>query len=1270
MTLHKLAAGSGYTYLTQQVAAHDATERRQVGLASYYEEKGEAPGRWLGTGLAGLDLAVGDVVTEEQMKLLFGQGRHPRSDEPEAAAKGRGALGRAFPTFDATTLRQVTARAFSEHNTSRGLAWNAPIPVGERARIRTQVANEAFEQRHGRAPADEGELTRFVAKASRPAQVPVAGFDLTFSPVKSVSALWALAPAEIARQVEAAHEDAVGATLAMLEREVAFTRVGKGGIRQVPVVGLVAAAFDHRDSRTGDPDLHTHVVVSNKVQSLPGEGGRWLTLDGRMLFKAKVMASEHYNTHLEAGLVDRLGVHFSGRPSPEGKRAVREIDGIDPALLTAWSSRRQAIEARQRELVEAFRADHGRAPTAIESLALAQQANLETRPGKHEPRSEAEQRQAWRAQATAVLAREGKGPEEMVAAAVGAGWRRTRERGGDAGITAGGRVGTLQGRILERRGGDVRPQILAARVLSVLEASRATWQVWHVRAETLRQLRAAQVPLARLEEHAIEVERWVVQRFSVPVGVPPELGEPEVLRRQDGQSAHIVHGSQAYSSQAILSAEEELLALGLRRDGRQADASVVETVLATQSADGPSLDRSQTAMVRNLATSGCRVQVALAPAGAGKTAALRVLARAWEASGGTVQGLAPTAVAAEELGRATGIPADTLAKHHHETRTGADQATLDQAGGVSRRVGPGTLVLIDEAGMAGTRDLAAVVRHVVDAGGSVRLVGDDQQLAAVAAGGVFRDLAEQGYAHGTTVTLTELHRFTDPAEGVATLLIRDGDPAALEHYLDQGRVRTGDTGDVVEAAYAAWSADQQTGLSSLLLAATRDTVRELNQRARQDRVDATGQQPGREVTLADGTRASIGDTIVTRRNDRRLRAADGSWVKNGDRWHILTVHPDGALSVERHDGSSCTGAARQTTLSADYVAEHVQLGYVSTIHGAQGTTVDTTHTVLTGTETRQGLYVALSRGRQANHLYLATPAASRDGVGPEVQDTVVEPRQLLTDILARDGRALSATTVERGDAAQLLRQTVLAYQDALPVLAQQHLGHERMADLDDALERWLPGLTEQPAYSHLRGQLALRWVDGTPPRSVIEQATWYRGTQSLTEADDPAAALAWRISGATPPSYRDAPLPWLPDVPPVLWQTPETSGYLDRLTHRVHQLAERVAAEAQQVGGVDRLPWQRTLSPDVDDHLIGDLAVWRAAHDIPSTEPHPAGPPIKEPDAARHQLQLNRRLNALSSVSPKLRADAGSHNLQASQRRAERNALHEGASREASGPSL
>ena len=147
-----------------------------------------------------------------------------------------------------------------------------------------------------------------------------------------------------------------------------------------------------------------------------------------------------------------------------------------------------------------------------------------------------------------------------------------------------------------------------------------------------------------------------------------------MLRRPDGQSAHVVHGSQAYTSRAILAAEEELLGLGLRRDGRQVSPGVVDAVLVGQAGTGITLDRSQAAMVRTLATSGCRVQVALAPAGAGKTAALRVLARAWEASGGTVVGLAPTAVAAEELGRATDVPGDTLAKFLHQTTRSATDA--------------------------------------------------------------------------------------------------------------------------------------------------------------------------------------------------------------------------------------------------------------------------------------------------------------------------------------------------------------------------------------------------------------------------------------------------------------------------------------------------------------------------------------------------------------------------------------------------------------------
>ena len=162
--------------------------------------------------------------------------------------------------------------------------------------------------------------------------------------------------------------------LRFIEDRVLFTREGTGGVRQVNVTGLVAAAFTHRDSRAGDPDLHTHVAVANKVQTL---AGRWLSIDGRILHAAKVAASETYNTALEHHLTASLGVRFAERPGGDrSKRPVREIVGVDPELNRRWSTRRQAIDVRRAELAADFAADHGRPPGRVEMLQLAQQATL------------------------------------------------------------------------------------------------------------------------------------------------------------------------------------------------------------------------------------------------------------------------------------------------------------------------------------------------------------------------------------------------------------------------------------------------------------------------------------------------------------------------------------------------------------------------------------------------------------------------------------------------------------------------------------------------------------------------------------------------------------------------------------------------------------------------------------------------------------------------------------------------------------------------------
>src|SRR3954470_14484422 len=433
MTLHKLTAGDGYTYLTRQVAAHDATKRGFGSLGDYYSEKGEAPGVWMGRGLAGVpDFPASERVTEAQMVALFGEGRHPNAAEIERAGRLAGKdpqqvelasrLGAPYRVFEhANEFRRRCAEGFREHNITRGLDPVTPVPEEDRARIRTAVASAMFAESYGRPPVDARELSGHVARMSRQATTAVAGYDLTFSPVKSVSTLWAIAPPEVAAVIEQAHAEAVADTLTWLEDHATFTRVGRNGVAQVEVRGLIAAAFTHRDSRAGDPDLHIHVAISNKVQTLDG---RWLALDGRPIYKNKVAASERYNTRLEALLVDRLGVRFANRPGADpSKRPVREIVGIDGPLPRLWSSRRRAIEGRRSALARQFQADHGRPPTAVEALSLAQRANLESRPAKHEPRSHAEQRAHWRAQAVTTL-----GGEDQLRAYLGGVLRGTRGR--------------------------------------------------------------------------------------------------------------------------------------------------------------------------------------------------------------------------------------------------------------------------------------------------------------------------------------------------------------------------------------------------------------------------------------------------------------------------------------------------------------------------------------------------------------------------------------------------------------------------------------------------------------------------------------------------------------------------------------------------------------------------------------------------------------------------------------------------------------------------
>ncbi|HEY3410025.1 MAG TPA: MobF family relaxase [Propionicimonas sp.] len=1204
MSLHKLTTGWGYDYLTRQVAAMDSTEKGHMTLATYYDQKGETPGRWVGSGLVVIEgLNAGDEVTVDQMLSLFGLGDHPLTTQRLAALDDtaterdiRDAMkfGNRYGIYPGVSeFRSEVAERVGAWNVARGHKAADPVEPELLAEIRTQVGREHFRARFGREPLDARELSGFITRASRPVRNGVSGYDATFSPVKSVSALYALADPSISAIVERCHDLAVAEAIRFLEDHAIYTRRGRNGVRQVKTTGIVAAAFTHRDSRAGDPDLHTHVAIANKVQAL--DDGEWRSIDGRALFKANVMVSEFYNTALERQLTRALGVRFVSRPGGDPERPVREIDGMEPALLEHWSQRDKVITRRRKDLVADFQRRHGRTPTPTEQHDLAERATLETRQKKHDPRSLAEQRRRWAAEADQVLGR--GGTARMLSRALRPGQQEVQL------VDEGWLLAT------------------AAGVVSVLERHRSWWQPCHVSAEALRQVRVAGVP--DFESALDRIVDLALNRFSVLLSPAGDgISEPAVLLRPDGSSVYTVAGSAIYTSRAILDAEARLLEVAGRRDGMVAGERSISLALLASLANGTPLNSGQAELVRAMASSGSRLQLAIAPAGAGKTTAMSALALAWREAGGEVFGMAPSATAAAGLAEQLGGHADTLHQLTHGLATGRLPAW-------ARQIGPRTLVVIDEAGMADTLTLEAAVSFVVGRGASVRLVGDDRQLAAVEAGGILRDLA----ADHSALRLTEVVRFSDPAEASASLALREGSPDALGFYLDKGRVHVGDAGTTLDQAFAAWATDRAAGLDSLMLAPTRELVAELNERARAHRLG--GVMPIREAFLPDGNQASVGDTVVTRRNERRLRFSQQGWVRNGDRWTVVAVGPDHSLGVQ--NGRGC-----QITLPANYVRADVELGYATTIHGAQGATVDTMHGVLTGAESRQQLYTMMTRGRHANHAYVQV-------VGDGSLDSLVRlesvapptPTEVLESVLSRDEASVSATSLRRqeADPAALLQPAVDRYIDALGVAAEDVVGASRVAESELAADKQVPELRDCPAWPVVRSQLLLLAASGRNPLDELRLASEQGG---LAEARDQAAVLSWRLDRVA----LGGPLPWLTGIPSALAQHPQWGPYLEARSDLVRDLATRV----HEASGSTEQRWKDALPMELFPELVAQISVWRAANGVLEDDLRPTGPVQPATAAARWQHVLEDHLElenpvlrqwtaTLRRLAPQLRTD-------------------------------
>ncbi len=371
LSIGRIFAGSGWRYLAEQVSS---------GVEDYYSAdvaRGEAPGRWSGSA-ADLELGLSGVVSEDQMHRVFGLLIHPARPE---------LLGRAAAIYRPLAERLEVAR--QKHHERAGRTWiirEAEMVAGAETPERIESEHRANDARVSEEWAErEAAMRRAGERRS------VAGFDLTFSPPKSLSVLWAAADVAGRETIWAAHHEGVEAALAYLEREAAWSRAGHDGIRQVDTTGWVVASFDHRMSRTGDVQIHTHNAVLNRVRCADGQ---WRSLDSRAVYRAAASAGALYDRVREAALERDLGVRHEVRR--EG--GPREIVGVDDEMCALFSSRRTQIKGRLEEMVAAYREAHGAEPTQWVLARMSDWATLATRQKKEGSETTAEALARWRSE--------------------------------------------------------------------------------------------------------------------------------------------------------------------------------------------------------------------------------------------------------------------------------------------------------------------------------------------------------------------------------------------------------------------------------------------------------------------------------------------------------------------------------------------------------------------------------------------------------------------------------------------------------------------------------------------------------------------------------------------------------------------------------------------------------------------------------------------------------------------------------------------------------
>ena len=976
--LNYLLSGSGCQ------GEHQAdVEQGLDGPEGYYAkgtEHGTPLAVWIGEGVTEWGVEQGANATERDIRAIFGKHAHPE--------EYRQAIGAAKAYIDENGITGTAAQKLMNDAEASARRGRKPYEF--------RTVEQRIDDRLAKEPQADPERVAEIRREERDKgqNAPAMYFDHTYSAQKSVStyltALEAAGRHEDAAKVRAAMNEGIAAAMKTFQEEAGLGRIGYHGKakgdrpstgRYVDSTGFTAAIFTHEVSRAGDPQLHAHVAVLNKITVLDADGNEhFVTLDSRSVKNAREAAAAVFERTMEQAIERDLPVVFEMRPDAKA----REIKGFDVELLDALSERTYEIDARYEELHEQYVQDHGREPSAYTKTRLKEMATLDTRDPK---RNEHQSAEARIERATRIA--EGK--------------------------VDGGLLGALEK--AERVGFDTRMAEVDAPTfdreeviresLEALQTKRATWD----RSELIQQINTTlgdslprDVPLAPLaNELATEALKSGQYGVVQTAGLSIIDDAPSRIRESDGRSVFSPRAmsSEKFSLEEHLSDEARVAARA-----HQTGAPCLAPPVLDQVVKESGVTADQADVVRGVLGDSRKVSVVEGPAGAGKSYATGVVADAWqEHTGGRVIGLGPSAVAAEVLGE------EGIEIRENTARFLMYSKGMGAPGEREKfRLRSGDLVVLDEAGMASTKHITQISELCEQAGAKLVLIGDQQQLQSPEAGGLLRSMVEEGPHY----SLSNVRRFREPDgtvrewEAKASLALRRGDVRALEAYELQGLIEGGTLEEMKAEVIRAYVADTLRDRESVVMTATNARATELSREIRTQLV-RYGLVEENGLPLVDDNRAGVGDLIQTRENDAKLKDSEGRLVLNRRVYRVTGIGEDGQLTARRVAGRDADGTERlagTVTLPGSYVEKNVALAYAGTVNAVQGRTVGYGGYLLVEEGmSRQQVYPGLTRAQRYNRAFAACRVP---GDEHRLQGLDQDAMSMLQAAVERDGGELAA----------------------------------------------------------------------------------------------------------------------------------------------------------------------------------------------------------------------------------------------------------------------